>query len=199
MPQATSDRDLVARSAAGDTVAFGTLVRRYHDRLFRVVVHMVRDRSQADDLVQEAFLRAYRACGRFDGRSEPFTWFYRIAINVSLNHLRSKKRERSRVDSGSNVEDEAAHDGRLGFPQMASPQGAYQDKQVYFELCRGLDQLSESLRVTLILVCVDGLSHEDAASVLGIPGGTIAWRVHEARKKLREHMVVQGFDVEVTA
>ena len=76
------------------------------------------------------------------------------------------------------------------------PRGQASRKEVYFTLCEGIDKLSETLRTTLILVCIDGRSHEDAAQILGAPEGTIAWRVHEARRKLREFLSERGFDLE---
>lgn len=89
--QKLSDRDLVDRAKSGDTSSFGLLVRRHQTRIFRLAVHLLRDRAEAEDVTQETFVRAYRALDRFDGRSEPYTWFYRIAVNLSLNMIRSRK------------------------------------------------------------------------------------------------------------
>ena len=83
----------------GTREAFGQLVRRHQQRLHRLAVHLLRDRAEAEDVIQEAFVRAYRALSRFDGRSEPYTWFYRITINLSLNALRSRKSHRTTTEA----------------------------------------------------------------------------------------------------
>src|SRR5277367_6343911 len=86
-----SDRELVEQARGGDAQAFGTLVRRHQRRIFRLAYHLVRSGAEAEDVTQETFVRAYQALDRFDGRSEPFTWLYRIAVNLSLNTLRARK------------------------------------------------------------------------------------------------------------
>jgi RNA polymerase sigma-70 factor, ECF subfamily len=186
-----TDRELVEQTKAGDSLAFGTLVRRHQRRIFRLAFHMVRSGAEAEDVMQETFVRAYQAIDRFDGRSEPFTWLYRITVNLSLNVLRSRKTSRS-----SSPSDDPRIEGLLA--QMRTglgrdPATATQEKQLIEALCEGIDTLSETLRTTLILVCVDGLAHEDASKVLGCPEGTVAWRVHEARRKLREYLESRGF------
>src|SRR5271165_521499 len=90
-----TDRELVDRAREGDAQAFGQLVRRHQQRIHRLAMHLLRDRAEAEDVMQETFIRAYRALSRFDGRSEPYTWFYRITINLSLNALRSRKAKRT--------------------------------------------------------------------------------------------------------
>ena len=189
-----TDRDLVDSAKDGDAGAFGQLVRRHQQRIHRLAVHMLRDRAAAEDVTQETFIRAYQALGRFDGRSEPYTWFYRIAVNLSLNTFRARKPARTGADTDDPRMDAILSEkgGRAG----GDPRGAASRKQLYAALCEGIDGLSETLRTTLILVCIDGRSHEDASAILGAPEGTIAWRVHEARRKLREFMVARGFDPE---
>jgi RNA polymerase sigma-70 factor (ECF subfamily) len=187
-----TDRELVDRAREGDAQAFGQLVRRHQQRIHRLAIHLLRDRAEAEDVMQETFIRAYRALARFDGRSEPYTWFYRIAINLSLNTLRSRKSRRTTTES-----DDARLDAILSEKQVQA--GAPDDaarNQLYSALSQGIDGLSETLRTTLVLVCIDGRSHEEASAMLGAPEGTIAWRVHEARRKLKEYMVKRGFDPE---
>jgi RNA polymerase sigma-70 factor (ECF subfamily) len=187
-----TDRELVDRAREGDAQAFGQLVRRHQQRIHRLAMHLLRDRAEAEDVMQETFIRAYRALGRFDGRSEPYTWFYRIAINLSLNTLRSRKSRRTTTES-----DDARLDAIINEKQTLAdaPDDAARN-QLYEALSQGIDELSETLRTTLVLVCIDGRSHEEAAAMLGAPEGTIAWRVHEARRKLKEYMIKRGFDPE---
>jgi RNA polymerase sigma-70 factor (ECF subfamily) len=186
-----TDRELVEQTRAGDSLAFGMLVRRHQRRIFRVAFHLVRSGVEAEDVTQETFVRAYQAIGRFDGRSEPFTWFYRIAVNLSLNTLRARKVIRESAPSDDPRIEALLMETRPS--QGRDPATATQQKQLAAALCDGIDALSETLRTTLILVCIDGLAHEDASKVLGCPEGTVAWRVHEARRKLREYLSERGF------
>jgi RNA polymerase sigma-70 factor (ECF subfamily) len=200
-----TDRELVDRARAGDTRAFGQLVRRHQQRIHRLAMHLVHNRAEAEDVTQETFIRAYRALGGFDGRSEPYTWLYRIAINLSLNVLRARRTQRVTSHSHDPGGDPRL-DGLDGIARapasrghgLEGPSADAARQQLYRALARGIDELSETLRATLILVCIDGRSHEEAAAILGAPEGTIAWRIHEARRKLREHMTKLGFGPEET-
>ncbi len=191
MPPPT-DRELVELAVAGDAESFGALVRRHQRRIFRLALHLTRDGAEAEDVTQDTFVRAYQALARFDGRSEPFTWLYRIAVNLSLNVLRSRKPRQSAGDAADpRIElllTEQRPSGGTG------PDGAAASRELAVAVCEGLDALSETLRTTLLLVCVDELRHDEAAQVLGCPEGTVAWRVHEARKRLRAFLAERGFE-----
>ena len=189
-----SDRELVEQTKAGDSSAFGMLVRRHQRRIFRLAFHLVRSGAEAEDVTQDTFVRAYQAIHRFDGRSEPFTWLYRIAVNLSLNSLRARKGSRNTTPSDDPRIEALLTETRPS--QGRDPATATQEKQMAAALCDGIDALSDTLRTTLILVCIDGLAHEDASKVLGCPEGTVAWRVHEARRKLREYLASRGFGEE---
>lgn len=189
MPERT-DRELVTAAREGDADAFGVLVRRHQRRVYRLAVHLLKSGAEAEDVTQDTFVRAYGALDRFDGRSEPFTWIYRICVNLSLNALRSRKTRRASSPDDPRVE-ALLVDNR---PAGGSPQRSSADKQLGRALLDGIDDLSDTLRTTLVLVCIDGLSHAEAGEVLGCPEGTIAWRVHEARKKLRGMLSERGFD-----
>jgi RNA polymerase sigma-70 factor (ECF subfamily) len=186
-----TDRELVEQTKTGDSQAFGTLVRRHQRRIFRLAFHLVRSGAEAEDVTQETFVRAYQAIQRFDGRSEPFTWLYRIAVNLSLNTLRSRKASRDSSPPDDPRVEALLQETRPS--QGRDPAMATHDKRMAMALVEGIDALSDTLRTTLILVCIDGLGHEDASKVLGCPEGTVAWRVHEARRKLREYLTERGF------
>ncbi len=187
-----TDRELVDLARNGDHGAFAELVRRHQQRIHRLAMHMLRNAAEAEDVTQETFIRAYRALGRFDGRSEPYTWFYRIAVNLSLNRIRSRKSARATQDA-----DDPRLDGLLADNRPSGdPGGAAARRELYEALCACIDGLSDTLRTTLLLVCVDGRSHEEAGAILGAPEGTIAWRIHEARRKLKAAMEERGFDVD---
>jgi RNA polymerase sigma-70 factor (ECF subfamily) len=191
---ALTDRQLVDRARSGDAQAFGELVLRHQARIHRLAAHILRSRAEAEDVAQETFIRAYRALARFDGRCEPYTWLYRIAVNLSLNVLRARKSRRVTTDADDPRLDAVTPEALT----TADPRADAGRRQLYEALARGIDRLSDTLRTTLVLVCVDGRSHEEASAILGAPEGTIAWRVHEARKKLREYMSGQGFGPEET-
>jgi RNA polymerase sigma-70 factor (ECF subfamily) len=186
-----SDRDLVDRARSGDSEAFGVLVRRHQKRIYRLALHLVRTGAEAEDVTQETFVRAYQALDRFDGRSEAFTWLYRICVNLSLNHLRSRKSQRISTPMDDARIESFLHEERPSHGR--DPAAAAQDRQLAVALAEGIDALSETLRTTLVLVCIEGMGHEEASKVLGCPEGTVAWRVHEARRKLREHLRARGF------
>jgi RNA polymerase sigma-70 factor (ECF subfamily) len=189
MPAQKSDRDLVEAARAGDSEAFGAFVRRHQRRVFRLSLHLLQNTAEAEDVAQEAFVRAYGALDRFDGRSEPFTWLYRITVNLSLNAIRSRKTRRAGTTTDDPRIEAALVERRPGF---SDPARQVTDRELALALCDGVDALSETLRTTLVLVAVDGLSHAEVSQVLGCPEGTVAWRVHEARRKLREFLSNRG-------
>jgi RNA polymerase sigma-70 factor (ECF subfamily) len=188
-----TDRELVDKAREGDAQAFGALVQRHQKRIFRLATHLVRSGAEAEDVTQETFVRAYRALERFDGRSEPFTWLYRIAVNLSLNVIRARKTKRDAAPMGDLRLDAFMS---AAAPATEDPAQASHQKQLGSALCEGIDALSDTLRTTLILVCIDGVAHEEASKILGCPEGTVAWRVHEARRKLRQFMQERGFSVD---
>jgi len=177
-PDALSPAALVQAAQRGDQSAFAELLRRYRPRIYALALHLTGDAHDADDVAQEVFLRAYRSLAQFRASSEFYTWVYRIAVNLSLNVKRD--RGRRRTDSIDDprvalaVEVDAAGD----------PRRAAELRQIYTRLLAALDRLSAPLRSTVVLVALQGMTHDQAAAVLGCPSGTIAWRMHEARQQL---------------
>ena len=171
------DQQWLERARNGDRAAFGALVRQHQRRVHRLALHLTGNAGDADDVVQETFVRAFRAIHRFDGRADLFTWLYRICVNVSLNLRRSTRRVTADLD-----------DPRVPEPVDGAPDPALSAERAraYRQLSKALDKLSESLRTTMVLACVEQIPYKDIAQVLGCSEGTVAWRVHEARRKLRE-------------
>ena len=184
-----SDTELIGLARGGDTDAFGTWMRRHQQRIFRLALHMLRNPTEAQDITQEAFVRAYQCLERFQGESQPYTGLYRITVNLCLNTIR-KHSHRRHV---------AAEDPRIDAwmaqftSAQANPENLRDQKEVARLLCDAVDQLNETLRTTLLLVCVEGQTHGEAAQVLGCKEGTIAWRVHEARRLIREYLQQRGW------
>lgn len=177
--------DDLERARRGDREAFGRLVQRHQRRVYAAALHILGSHNDADDVTQEAFVRAYRGLASFDGRADFFTWLYRITVNTALNALRSGRRSAALARRGGA---DAAHVG--GRPESLG-QGSLSPEQCAertAEVTRVLDavaSLSPSLRVTIVLATIEELSHKQIAEILDIPEGTVAWRVNEARRLLR--------------
>ncbi len=169
----------------GDRDAFGRLVRRYQRRVYAAALHILGNHSDADDVSQESFVRAYRGLATFDGRADFFTWLYRITVNTALNALRSDKRGTTLQARGYA---ESAHVGgrpeALGQLAQSPAQKTAQAAEV-MRVMEAVAALTPPLRVTLVLATIEELPHKQIAEILEIPEGTVAWRVNEARRLLK--------------
>jgi len=181
--EAATANALVAPAKAGDHRAFDGLVRRYRKRIFALALHITRSSSEADDIAQDVFLRAFRALPEFEGRSQFFTWVYRMTVNRSLNARRDRMRR------GEDTLDDPRLELAVAVDARANPGRAAELRQTYARLLRALDSLPIDMRTTVILVCLQGMSHAEVAIIQKLSEGTIAWRMHEARRRLHEAMV----------
>ncbi len=179
--EAATANALVDAAKAGDQRAFEALVVRYRKRIFALALHITGSASEADDIAQEVFLKAYRALAEFEGRSQFFTWVYRMTVNRSLNARRDRARRGEEPDD-PRLELAVAVDAR------SNPSRATELRQTYTRLLRALDALPVDMRTTVILVSLQGMSHGEVAVVQNVSEGTIAWRMHEARRRLNEAM-----------
>ena len=157
------------------------LVKRYRKRIFALALHICGSSSEADDITQDVFLKAYRALADFEGRSEFFTWVYRMTVNRALNVRRDRVRRGEDIDD-PRLEMAVAVDAR------SNPGREAELRQTYARLLRALDALPADMRTTVILVCMQGMSHGEVAVVQNVSDGTIAWRMHEARRRMNESM-----------
>jgi RNA polymerase sigma-70 factor, ECF subfamily len=180
--EAATATSLVAAAKAGDRRAFEALVHRYRKRIFALALHITHSASEADDITQEVFLKAYRALGDFEGRSQFFTWVYRMTVNRSLNARRDRARR------GEDGLDDPRIELAIAVDARSNPNRAAELRQTYERLLRALDSLPVDMRTTVILVSLQGLSHGEVAIVQNVSEGTIAWRMHEARRRLHEAM-----------
>lgn len=179
--EAATASALVEAAKAGDQRAFESLVRRYRKRIFALALHIIGSSSEADDITQDVFLKAYRALPEFEGRSQFFTWVYRMTVNRSLN----ARRDRSRRGEDS---DDARLELAVAVDARSNPNRVAELRQTYTRLLRALDALPADMRTTVILVSLQGMSHGEVAVVQNVSEGTIAWRMHEARRRLHEAM-----------
>jgi RNA polymerase sigma-70 factor (ECF subfamily) len=173
---------LVSHARAGDKRAFEALVIRYRKRIFALALHITGSSSEADDIAQEVFLKAFRALGEFEGRSQFFTWVYRMAVNRALNARRDRARR------GEDTLDDPRLELAVAADASGDPRRAAELRQTYTRLLRALDALPADMATTVILVSLQGMSHGEAAVIQKVSDGTIAWRMHEARRRLHDAM-----------
>jgi RNA polymerase sigma-70 factor, ECF subfamily len=180
--EAATATALVDAAKRGDQLAFEALVRRYRKRIFALALHITGSASEADDITQDVFLKAYRALADFEGRSQFFTWVYRMTVNRSLNARRDRARR------GEDTLDDPRLELAVAVDARSNPSRAAELRQTYARLLRALDALPADMRTTVILVSLQGLSHAEVAIVQTVSEGTIAWRMHEARRRLHDAM-----------
>ncbi len=150
--------------------------------MYSLALHLTGQASDADDITQDAFLKAYHRLADFEGRSEFFTWIYRITLHRALNAKRDRKRRRTVPLDDPRLLAAVAVDSQ------GDPERALQLRDRYRTLLEAFDRLSPLLQTTVVLTALQGLSHKEAAVVLETAEGTIAWRIHEARQKMQSYL-----------
>jgi RNA polymerase sigma-70 factor (ECF subfamily) len=188
-----SDPQLVEEARQGSHAAFEELVRRYSERAFRAAYRVVRNTETAEEVLQEAFLKAYRALRRFECRSSFYTWLYRIVVNLALD-----RRRRDRPGATAEWDDRVAGevDPRASIPEAEDPERAAQRREVRELVARGIEQLPDGQREVILLREVEGLSYEEIAATMGISKGTVMSRLHYARRKMVSFLRQHGLDPE---
>jgi RNA polymerase sigma-70 factor (ECF subfamily) len=187
-----SDSELITRVLAGESAFYRPLVQRYQTRLFAMVCGMVRNHEDAKDIVQMAFVKAYQSLSSFRIDSSFYTWLYRIAMNLAIDHCRkNKRRKTSSFEEAVAARDE---DGTLAEQHTEdSPSRLLARKELRERIYGALDELSEDMREVVLLREVEGLSYKEIADVTGIPEGTVMSRLFYARKKL-QGLLLQSSD-----
>ncbi|OGI45958.1 MAG: RNA polymerase sigma factor RpoE [Candidatus Muproteobacteria bacterium RBG_16_65_34] len=186
MDERSVDQKLVARVQKGDKAAFDLLVRKYQHKIAKLVSRFVRDRSEVEDVTQEAFIKAYRALGGFRGESAFYTWLYRIAVNTAKNYLESLGRRAP----GSNVELDGAEQSEAaeGLREQATPERYLLTEEIAATVRRALENLPEDLRTAITLREIEGLSYEEIAEVMDCPIGTVRSRIFRAREAIDKEL-----------
>ena len=182
MGETETDQQLVERVQRGDSRAFDLLVRKYQHKIVSVIGRYVSDWSEAQDVSQEAFLRAYRAIQAFRGDSAFYTWMYRIAINTAKNYLVSQGRRPPTDDIP--IDDAVIHEGSLRLRDMATPEREMMRQEIEQTVFSTVEALPEELRVAITLREVDGLSYEEIAETMNCPIGTVRSRIFRAREAI---------------
>ena len=187
-----SDLSLVRRVQRGDKGAFDALVLKYQHKLVKLVTRYVRNPAEAEDIAQEAFIKAYRALPQFRGDSAFYTWLYRIAINTAKNAVVS--RDRSPVDydfDRDSIDESYDMQGRL--KDSETPEGLVLTDEIRQTVNAAIEQLPEDLRTAIVLRELEGLSYEQIATTMGCPVGTVRSRIFRAREAI-DHRLREVFE-----
>ncbi len=178
-----TDTVLVERVQRGDKKAFDLLVLKYQHRVIKLVSRYVRNSSDALDVAQDAFLKAYRALPNFRGDSAFYTWLYRIAVNTAKNYLVARSRRPLEVETRDNP-DEPGYELESLAKDIATPEGILLSEQIRDAIADAVDRLPEDLRTAITLREAEGLSYEEIAEVMNCPIGTVRSRIFRAREAI---------------
>lgn len=195
---AHDDNELVQRTLAGDREAYRTLVERHQGRLFTTAIDIVKSREDAEDVVQETFVKAFLSLGQFKGQSSFYTWLYRICFNMAIDlRRRLGRRGGSHLEykehlsvNKATAEDSGGESSRGVSPSFSQhvegPHEVLARKELGRKIQEVLGQLSEEHRAIIILREVDGLDYDEISQAVGIPKGTVMSRLFYARKALQK-------------
>ena len=183
----TEELQLVQAAKGGDASAFEDLVKRYDRNVFRIAQHITQNREDAEDVVQDAFLKAYQNLGQFQGQSKFYTWLVRIAVNEALMRLRRRRPERMvSLDEDVKTEDDSVP--REVADWSPNPEQQYSQAELKDILTRTIQGLPPSFRTVFVLRDVEGLSTEEAAEALDLSIPAVKSRLLRARLQLRERL-----------
>lgn len=181
-----TDKALVEKVQRGDKAAFDVLVLKYQHRIVKLVSRYVRDSSDALDVTQEAFLKAYRALPKFRGDSAFYTWLYRIAINTAKNYLimMSRRPFETEQETANGEHSEL----EMALKDEATPERLLLTDEIHRTIIDTIDQLPEDLRTAINLREVEGLTYEEIAEVMSCPIGTVRSRIFRAREAIDKRL-----------
>lgn len=190
MPQKETDQQLVDRVKRGDKRAYELLFIKYQPQLVGLVGRYLRDQDEVQDVVQEAFIKAYKALPRFRGDSAFYTWLYRIAINTAKNHLVSRSRRPPSTDI--DIEDGEFQDSSGILSDIQNPENSLATEQLEAVVYKAIDDLAEDLKVAITLREFEGLSYDEIAEVMDCPVGTVRSRIFRAREAIEKKIAGIG-------
>ena len=186
MGRKSSDQALVERVQQGDRSAFDMLVVRYQHKVVKLIMRYVRDQAEAQDVAQEAFIKAYRAIPRFRGDSAFYTWLYRIAINTAKNHLVAARRRP--LDYDMDIQDPEQYDMHARLKDVDTPEGTLLSEEIRETVNRAIEALPEDLRTAIMLRELEGMSYEEIATAMECPVGTVRSRIFRAREAIDKRL-----------
>jgi RNA polymerase sigma-70 factor, ECF subfamily len=190
---------LVERARQGDRTAFGQLVNEYKDKIYNYVARMLNDPYEAEDVTQEAFLRAYKSLPRFRGASSFHTWLYRIASNLAIDVVRKRKRQDPTFSLDEPLESDDGDYERELPDETGGPEDRTSTRETRVAVRRAIMDLPEKLRDVMILYELQGETYEDIADILDVPLGTVKSRLFNARNRLKDSLqeLVEAGELEV--
>ncbi len=177
-----ADSELVRRVQAGDKAAFDLLVRKYQHKIVKLISRYIHDPSEAQDVAQETFLKAYRALPRFRGDSAFYTWLYRIAINTAKNHLVAQ--DRRPRESGIDVSEAENYESGGLLRHGDTPERELLKDEIEKTIHEAIDQLPDELKTAITLREMEGMSYEEIAQTMNCPVGTVRSRIFRAREAI---------------
>lgn len=185
---ALEDRELATMAAAGREAAFRELLARYERPVFSLIYRMVRDRTQAEDLAQEAFVRAFNAIGTYKTSYKFSNWILKIANNHTIDHLRKRRIETVSIHGSPHATtlEEASQSELVVASQDENPHEYLEHKELGGQIERAIGGLREEYRTAVILRHVEGYAYDEIAEIMGVPLGTVKTYLHRARAELRE-------------
>jgi RNA polymerase sigma-70 factor (ECF subfamily) len=186
MGEGLVDQMLVERVQKGDKSAFDLLIRKYQHRIVSLVSRYVSDSAEAQDVAQEAFIKAYRAIGNFRGDSAFYTWLYRIAINTAKNWLVARSRRPPASDIDAADAEQYDLDSRL--KDRSTPENELLREEIEKTVWAAIAALPEDLRTAIMLREIDGMSYEEIATAMECPIGTVRSRIFRAREAVDEKL-----------
>ncbi|MDO8845553.1 MAG: RNA polymerase sigma factor RpoE [Methylicorpusculum sp.] len=176
------DQDLVLRVQQGDKSAYDLLVIKYQHKIIQLVNRYVKDQSEAQDVAQETFIKAYRALGNFRGDSAFYTWLYRIAINTAKNYLVA--RTRRGTDSELDIDDEEQVHNINELKGLDTPEQMLLNDEIIETIKSAIEKLPEEMRIAITLREFEGMSYEEIAEAMDCPVGTVRSRIFRAREAI---------------
>jgi RNA polymerase sigma-70 factor (ECF subfamily) len=176
------DQDLVLRVQQGDKNAFDMLVIKYQHKIIQLVNRYVKDPSEAQDVAQESFIKAYRALGNFRGDSAFYTWLYRIAINTAKNYLVARTRRSSQYEV--DIQDAEQIENAPQLHGMETPEGLLINDEIIAAIKSAIENLPEEMRTAIMLREFEGMSYEEIAEAMSCPVGTVRSRIFRAREAI---------------
>jgi RNA polymerase sigma-70 factor (ECF subfamily) len=185
-----SDHELVTRAQQGSEKAYRELLGRFQRPVFSIIYRMIRDREQAEDLAQETFVRVFNNIDRYDPRYKFSSWIFKIATNLTIDHIRRKELDTVSIDGSRNAvtaEQIEATSITIASPDE-NPEELLEAKELGEEIESAISKLRPEYRAAILLRHVDGREYQEIAEILSLPLGTVKTYIHRGRNELREQL-----------
>ena len=182
MADNATDKEIIERVKGGEKEAYDLLVLKYQQRVINLISRFVKNHSDALDVSQETFIKAYRALPNFRGESAFYTWLYRIAVNTAKNHLTVQSRKITKSDY--DVTDIEQIEGNMSLTEQTTPESLLAKDELQETILKTIENLPEDLKSAIMLREIEGLSYEEIAEVMECPVGTVRSRIFRAREMI---------------